>query len=178
MLTEIVADKRRMFDLFSKIESRAKQRKDAATLQECEQVLSLWTEMLLEEQEKDELYEATIQGMQGDCNEWLDELLSILEKMDQYSAQHNHAQQSEREMLPLASPRTLLDQPRTASNKDLGTNMQLADLINFCEGISAELSQNIAANIAATPSGKVRSNRSPQQQHAKTTVKAAPFRYI
>jgi len=54
MPTAIIADKRKMFDLFTKIESGFNKHKDPAGLQNTEEALELWTNMLTEEKEHDD----------------------------------------------------------------------------------------------------------------------------
>jgi len=164
MLTAEIADKRRMFDLFTRMECRAKQHKDDATLKDVEEVLSIWTGMMEEEQEKDARYEACMQAMQADCSTWLEELSSILERLDQESEMQSRKAEVDRELL--STPRSVPESALLARSEDLRADMKLAELISFCENLCAELTQSISANVTATPSTKFSSRR----KISKTTV--------
>ena len=164
MLTAEIADKRRMFDLFTRMECRAKQHKDDATLKDVEEVLSIWTGMMEEEQEKDARYEACMQAMQGDCSVWLEELSSILERLDRESEVRNRQANGDRELLN--TPRSVPESAKLARSEDLREDMKLAELISFCETLCADLTQNISANVTATPSTKFSSRR----KISRTTV--------
>jgi predicted nucleic acid-binding Zn-ribbon protein len=54
MPTAIIADKRKMFDLFTKIEGGFNKHKDPAGVKNTEDALELWTNMLMEEKEHDD----------------------------------------------------------------------------------------------------------------------------
>jgi predicted nucleic acid-binding Zn-ribbon protein len=54
MPTAIIADKRKMFDLFTKIEGGFNKHKDPAGVKNTEDALELWTNMLIEEKEHDD----------------------------------------------------------------------------------------------------------------------------
>lgn len=155
--TDEIADKRRMFDLFTSIENHAKKEKNGAILQDAEDALALWTQMLAGEKDKFDECEANLEGMQVDCNGWLEELLSILESIDQDSELHAAGDEMEGSLKELPSLPT--------ESARLEPDMDLAALIDFCESISAEIKQKLSSNVAAAHSKKDhRSNRS------KTTV--------
>ena len=165
MMTAEIADKRRMFDLFTRMECRAKQQKDDATLKEVEEVLSIFTDMMEQEQEKDARYEASMQAMQGDCNSWLEELSLILEKLDRESELHTRKADEDRELL-ITPTRSVPESATLTKCDDLRAEMKLEELISFCEAVCADLRQNISANVTATPSTKFSSRR----KISKTTV--------
>ena len=79
MLSSLIADKRKMFDLLTKILDRGKKDKDAALVQYVEQATGLWTDMMMEEHDHDQKCIENVHLMQEDCNTMLTELLSILE---------------------------------------------------------------------------------------------------
>ena len=54
MLTALIADKRKMFDIFTKIEGRFIKHKDSTGVKITEEALEMWTSMCLEEQEQDD----------------------------------------------------------------------------------------------------------------------------
>ena len=54
MLSSLIADKRKMFDLLTKILDRGKKDKDAALVQYVEQATGLWTDMMMEEHDHDQ----------------------------------------------------------------------------------------------------------------------------
>jgi hypothetical protein len=164
MMTAEIADKRRMFDLFTRMECRAKQQKDDATLKEVEEVLSIFTVMMEQEQEKDARYEASMKAMQGDCSSWLEELSLILEKLDRESELHTRKADADRELL--ITPRSVPESATLTKCEDLRAEMKLAELISFCEAVCADLRHNISANVTATPSTKYSSRR----KISKTTV--------
>ena len=79
MLSSLIADKRKMFDLLTKILDRGKKDKDAALVQYVEQATGLWTDMMMEEHDHDQKCIENVHSMQEDCNTMLTESLSILE---------------------------------------------------------------------------------------------------
>jgi hypothetical protein len=163
--TAEVADKRKMFDLITSIENRAKKNSDSETLQDAEQALALWTCMLAAEQDKEDRYEACVQEMQVECDEYLEELVSVLDKMD-------HAPPLVQHVMPAIVPAT----PVLAKSQDftLKDGMELRELIGFCESVAAELRQGVSQDVStfhSSPSGRVGS----RTKHSKTTVSNIPI---
>jgi len=154
--TDEIADKRRMFDLFTSIENRAKKDKNDAILADAEDALALWTQMLSDEQDKYDACEASLGAMQVDCDGWLEELLSILEGIDRES----ELETENGEVMSQSSP-----EPPPKPRAKLLPDMELGALIDYCDNISAELKQGLSLNlVAANRKVEHRSKRS------KTTV--------
>ena len=159
--TEEIADKRRMFDLFTSIENCAKKDKNDSILADAEDALSLWTQMLVDEQKKYHACEASLGAMQFDCDGWLAELLSILEGIDR---------ESELETVNIEVPLESLPEPPPKPRAKLLPNMELAALIDYCDSISAELKLGLSSNpVSAHSKVDHRSKRS------RTTVSSATF---
>ena len=78
MATGAVADKRKLFDLFTKTLERGKNAKDAEMIKHLEEANKLWTQMMMEEHEQDVRCEVNVGKMQKSCDAWLAELLVIL----------------------------------------------------------------------------------------------------
>ena len=135
--TEEIADKRRMFDLFTSIENHAKKEKNGAILQDAEDAFALWTQMLAGENDGFDECEQNLEGLQVDCNGWLEELLSILENIDQ-DLRAEVKEDTLKESVCIS----------TKSAK-LVPDMELAALIDFCESVGSELKQNLSSNIVA-----------------------------
>jgi len=148
VLTAEVADMRKMFDLFTSIENRANKKNDQETLQEAEQALALWTDMLTEE--KDESCWVGFEEVQGDCDAWLEELIMILEKIDlrNWVSDRDRASQE----AGVKQHLTVVPESGTcAKSASLRADMELEELIQFFEGVCAEMKNNISANILAVP---------------------------
>jgi hypothetical protein len=151
--TEEIADKRRMFDLFTSIENHAKKEKNEAILQDAEDAFALWTQMLEGEKDRFDECEQNLEDVQVDCNGWLEELLSILENIDQdLRAEVKEGTLKESVCISTKSAKLVPD-------------MELAALIDFCESVGAELKQNLSSNIVAA-----HNKLDHRSKRSKTTV--------
>ena len=78
MKSSLIADKRKLFDLFTKASDRAK--KDDVMEKYIEDAVELWTQTMIEEHDHDVRCEENVGRMQKSCGKWLEELLTILGK--------------------------------------------------------------------------------------------------
>jgi chromosome segregation ATPase len=78
MATSMIADKKKLFEILTKIVDRCKRDKDAEMIKHLEEAIELWTQMMLEEHDQDMKSEANVAKMQQSCDEWLEELLILL----------------------------------------------------------------------------------------------------
>ena len=74
-----IADKRLIFELFTKLIDGARKRRDQATEGLVQQALDLWTAEMLEQYEHDEKCLTNVHDMQNTTDDWLEELLQILQ---------------------------------------------------------------------------------------------------
>jgi hypothetical protein len=149
-LTAEVADKRKMFDLFTSISSRATRNRDADTLKDIEQALELWTDMLVAEEEKDARCVARMEAMQGDCDAWLAELLKLLENVDSElkGAEDRHVS-AFNDFVDGLKTSTLSDLKSHPKNLALVDGMQLAELVEFCENLCRQLYHSVSSSVLA-----------------------------
>lgn len=82
MLTTEIADKRKMFDIWTKIGDSSRKSRDEKLVKLAQEGLELWTQMELEEIMHDERSQANLDAMQRDCNAWLTELFALLGSLD------------------------------------------------------------------------------------------------
>ena len=78
MRTADIADKRKMFDIWTKIQDRARKHHDDDLHNSAQQGYILWEEMELEAISQDEMCEINVSSMQKDCVGWLTELHNLL----------------------------------------------------------------------------------------------------
>ncbi len=75
----IIADKTKMFDLFTRILDRSQKAEDFELTKYVQEATDFWTLMMLEEHHNDQICINRMYDMQDACQTWLDELLFILE---------------------------------------------------------------------------------------------------
>ena len=75
----VIADKIKMFGLFSRILDRSMKAKDSDLITYVQEATDFWTLMMLEEHEHDQICINNIHNMKDACLNVLDELLLILE---------------------------------------------------------------------------------------------------
>jgi hypothetical protein len=75
----LIADKIKMFGLFSRILDRSMTAKDSELITYVQEATDFWTRMMLEEHEHDQICINNIHNMKNACQTWFDELLLILE---------------------------------------------------------------------------------------------------
>ena len=129
MLTALIADKRKMFDLFTRIEGRFNKMKDADGIKRTEEALKLWTDMMVEEQDQDDKCLANVTAMQADTDRWLTEcdviLAGIIHESPVSKLQHTTHMVSGAGANGQVSPRLAGPQVSTAGT---GSNTQVAVL--------------------------------------------------
>jgi hypothetical protein len=68
MKTEEIADKRRMFELFSQIKDQAVKEGDAHLGEVTDMCINLWTKMLISDAEHDNKVDTNVRQMQAECD--------------------------------------------------------------------------------------------------------------
>ena len=76
----IIADKMKMFDLFTRMLNRSQKAQDFELTKYAQEATDFWTLMMLEEHHHDQIFINNMYDMQDACQTWLDELLFILER--------------------------------------------------------------------------------------------------
>ena len=79
MAKSLVADRTKMFELFTRILDRSQKAKDSELVKDVHEATDFWTLMMLEDHEHDQICIYNMCNMQDACHVWLDELLFILE---------------------------------------------------------------------------------------------------
>jgi hypothetical protein len=79
MAKSLIADKTKMFDLFTRILDRSQKGKDSELIKYVQEATDFWTIMMLEEHEHDQICIHNMIETQDACQNWLSELLLILE---------------------------------------------------------------------------------------------------
>jgi hypothetical protein len=80
MAKSLIADKTKMFDLFTRILDRSQKGKDSELIKYVQEATDFWTLMMLEEhQDNNQIFIRKMNDMQDVCSNLLDELLLILE---------------------------------------------------------------------------------------------------
>ena len=74
-----LADKTRMFELFTNLSNCAKRDQDIEAEGHLQEIIDLWTAEMTEQAEHDELVNHNVQEMQENCDAWFKELLQMLE---------------------------------------------------------------------------------------------------
>ena len=164
-LTAEVAEKRKMFDLFTGIQLTAKRNSDADTLKDVEQALAMWIAMLVAEEEKDARCVAKMEAMQGDCGAWLAELLKVLDKLDKKwnEAEENRSIiQNHVAVLPEPTP--------PQKSMVLVEGMQLAELVEFCENMCKQLQKSSSSVFSSLNKACESGANHPKTPRSKTTV--------
>jgi hypothetical protein len=164
-LTAEVAEKRKMFDLFTGMKLTATRNSDADTLKDVEQALAMWIAMLVAEEEKDARCVAKMEAMQDDCGAWLAELLKVLDKLDKKwnEAEENRSIiQNHVAALPEPTP--------PQKSMVLVEGMQLAELVEFCENMCKQLqmsSSSVVSSLNKVGESGANHTKTPR---SKTTV--------
>jgi len=76
--TADVADKRRMFDLFTTLNDRAKKDNDPEVAKCVQESLLLWEKMMVADQIHDDRIQENVESMQADCLPWSNEISFLL----------------------------------------------------------------------------------------------------
>jgi len=79
MAKSLIADKSKMFDLFTRILDRSQKARDSELMKYVQEATDFWTLMMLEEHEHDQICIHNMIETQDACQNWLSELLLILE---------------------------------------------------------------------------------------------------
>jgi len=78
MAKSLIADKTKMFDLFTRILDRSQKGKDSELIKNVQEATDFWTQMMLKEHRYDQICMHNIHCMQDACQNWLDELVDEL----------------------------------------------------------------------------------------------------
>jgi len=79
MPKSLIADKLKMFALFTRILNRSHKVNDSELNKDVREATDFWTQVMLEEHERDQNFINNMHDMQDVCQTFLDELLSILD---------------------------------------------------------------------------------------------------
>jgi len=80
MAKSLIADKTKMFDLFTRMLNRSQKAQDFELTKYAQEATDFWTLMMLEEHHHDQIFINNMYDMQDACKTWLDELMFILER--------------------------------------------------------------------------------------------------
>ena len=86
MAKSLIADKSKMFDLFTRILDRSQKARDSELMKYVQEAQDFWTIMVLKEHEHEQHCIINMRSMQDACKTWLDELLLILEGREKLKA--------------------------------------------------------------------------------------------
>ena len=75
----VIMDKRKLFDLFTKILDRGKKDRDEELIRYVEEATDLWTQMMQEEYDHDQKCLENVVSLQHNCAIWLKELQALLD---------------------------------------------------------------------------------------------------
>ena len=89
MARELIADKSKLFDLFTRILDRGKKDKDADLVRYVEEATRLWTDMMLDENTHDEKCVVNGHGMQQECDTMFTAIVAIMTAVADDSSQTN-----------------------------------------------------------------------------------------
>ena len=78
MPTSLILDKRKLFELFMHAKDRGKKHQDSELVKTLDDVMKLWTQMMLEEYDHDQKCLENVHDMQKMFDDWLTELFRIL----------------------------------------------------------------------------------------------------
>ena len=79
MPKSLIADKLKMFALFTRILDRSHKVNDSELIKDVQEATDFWTLVMLEEHARDQICINNMHDMQDVCQTWLDELLLILD---------------------------------------------------------------------------------------------------
>ena len=86
MPKSLIADKLKMFALFTRILDRSHKVNDSELIKDVQEATDFWTLVMLEEHARDQICINNMHDMQDVCQTWLDELLLILEGREKLKA--------------------------------------------------------------------------------------------
>ena len=81
MATSVIADKMRLFELFTAIKDRAIKSKDDEAWNRCDECIQLWTKMVVADAEHEDCIVSNVEALQKNCAQITDDLHAALERL-------------------------------------------------------------------------------------------------
>jgi hypothetical protein len=161
--TEEVADKRRMFDLFTALHDRAKKDHDVEAGKHVEETLLLWEKMLNAEFETHQHIAENVQSLQRSCLLWSEELSMLVNNIGQRHGWQEDFPEQEQDSsrlvndrdvratravsLPFRSP----NMPQSSSQK----RPEGKDIVGYCEFLCTLLEEAFCNDILSVPTESI-----------------------
>jgi len=165
--TEEVADKRRMFDLFTKLNDRAKKDHDSEASKCVDETLLLWEKMLNADFDHDKRIFDNVRSMQLDCVPLSDELFSVLNSIGRMQGWDDDFPplDSVYDPIPLVSLHDI-GKSESKSPMLLSPNLQQAplqrhpegkDIVGYCEFLCTLLEEAVSNDVLSVPCDSISS---------------------
>lgn len=167
--TEEVADRRKMFDLFTKLSDRAKKDHDEEASKCVEETLLLWESMMTADAHHHQTIADNILSMQAECLPMSEELVALLNRIgqmhgwnDEFSESPNGAEHAELSGLDKflgnrsarsTSTFTSPNMPREPVQK----NVQGKDIVGYCEFLCTLIEEAISNDVLSIPTDSISS---------------------
>jgi hypothetical protein len=103
MASSMVADKRRLFELFTSMKDSASKKGDANISRAVSECIEVWTHMLIEEHERDLIIESNINELKSKCNDDITQLVEILEQLGRMTG--GNMKPNTRHATPISTPK-------------------------------------------------------------------------
>lgn len=160
--TEEVADKRRMFDLFTKLNDRAKKDHDTEAGKCVEETLLLWEKMLHTEFENHQNIAESVQSLQHGCMHLTSELFTLVNDIGQKQGWHEDFpdQEQDPELVRDRSARATrgaLSPPYISPNvpQSFQKRPEGRDIVGYCEFLCTLLEEGFCNDILSVPTESI-----------------------
>lgn len=173
-----VADRRKMFDLFTKLSDRAKKDHDEEAGKCVEETLLLWEGMMTADAHHHQTIAANILSMQAECMPISDELLMLLDKIgrlqgwdEEFSeppsrrAEYAELSGLDRFVGNRSSRQTSTFFSPNIPRETLQKNAQGKDIVGYCEFLCTLIEEAISNDVLSVPTDSISSGF-----NTKTTV--------
>lgn len=166
--TEEVADRRKMFDLFTKLSDRAKQDDDEEARKCVDETLLLWESIMAADAQHDQTIADNVLTMQADCAPMTDELILLLNKIgrlhgwDEELAERSGDMDSSNSIglekrgankLTRSAPMTFTSPHVPHGPAQKNTNGK--DIVGYCEFLCTLIEEAISNDVLSVPTGTV-----------------------
>jgi hypothetical protein len=166
--TDEVADRRKMFDLFTKLSDRAKQDHDEEARKCVDETLLLWESIMAADAQHDQRIADNVLTMQADCTPMTDELVLLLNKIgrlhgwDEEFAETSGAIESSdgiglEKRVPTNATRSapMTFSSPNASQGPAQKNTHGKDIVGYCEFLCTLIEEAISNDVLSVPTGAV-----------------------
>ena len=156
--TEEVADKRRMFDLFTALSDRAKKDHDVEAGKHVEETLLLWEKMLNAEFETHQHIAENVQSLQRSCVLWSEELLMLVNNIGHRHGWQEDFPEQEQDSSGLVSDRDLRATPFRSPNMPQSSSQKCPegkDIVGYCEFLCTLLEEAFCNDILSVPTESI-----------------------